>query len=209
MYCTRVVAAQVRVWWYYAVPLNHTNKTHPSRAMQPPKLLDQVRTVLRVKHFSLSTERAYVNWIKRFILFHHKRHPREMGELEIRQFVSYLAVEKKISASTQTVALSALLFLYRHVLKQDLSFIRDIERAKPAKRLPVVFTRSEVQPCMKMISGRGLVASSFRVRWNKNIRRRRHNGLGNTYFLRTDSLWIRVPESSAVITCILIVCKQP
>src|ERR1044071_4245577 len=77
MYCTRVVAAQVRVWWYYAVPLNHTNKTHPSRAMQPPKLLDQVRTVLRVKHFSLSTERAYANWIKRFILFHHKRHPRE------------------------------------------------------------------------------------------------------------------------------------
>ena len=107
----------------------------------PPKLLDQVRTVLRVKHFSLSTERAYVNWIKRFILFHHKRHPIEMGELEIRQFISHLAVATKVSASTRTVALSALLFRYPHVLKQELSFIRDIERAKPAKRLQVVFTR--------------------------------------------------------------------
>ena len=121
--------------------------------MQPPKLLDQVRAVLRVKHFSLSTERAYVNWIKRFILFHQKRHPREMGELEIRQFVSYLAVEKKISASTQTVALSALLFLYRYVLKQELPFIRDIERAKPSKRLPVVFTRGEVQAVLAQLTG--------------------------------------------------------
>jgi len=84
----------------------------------PPKLLDEVRTVARVKHFSLSTERAYVSWIRRFILFHHKRHPREMGEPEIRQFISDLAVNAKISASTQTVALSAMLFLYRHVLKK-------------------------------------------------------------------------------------------
>ncbi len=86
------------------------------QAMPTPKLLDQVRTVIRVRHFSLSTERAYVSWIRRFILFHNKRHPNEMAEAEIRQFISHLAVDAKISASTQTVALSALLFLYRDVL---------------------------------------------------------------------------------------------
>jgi len=89
--------------------------------------------VVRVKHFSLSTERAYVSWIRRFILFHHKRHPQEMAEPEIRQFISHLAVDAKISASTQTVALSALLFLYRDVLKQELPYIANIERAKPSK----------------------------------------------------------------------------
>ena len=85
--------------------------------MPPPKLLDQVRTVIRVKHFSLSTESAYVGWIRRFILFHNKKHPKEMAETEIREFISDLAVNARISASTQTVALSALLFLYRDVLK--------------------------------------------------------------------------------------------
>ncbi len=84
--------------------------------MSSPRLLDQVRTVIRVKHFSLSTERSYVSWIRRFILFHRKRHPQEMAEPETRQFISHLAVDAKISASTQTVALSALLFLYREVL---------------------------------------------------------------------------------------------
>ena len=121
--------------------------------MPKPKLLDQVRSIIRVKHFSLSTERSYVAWIRRFILFHHKRHPRDMGEEEIRQFISYLAVHAKISASTQTVALSALLFLYRDVLKQELPFIRNIERAKPAKHLPVVFTRNEVQSILAHLDG--------------------------------------------------------
>lgn len=121
--------------------------------MPTPKLLDQVRTVIRVKHFSLSTERAYVGWIRRFILFHHKKHPKEMAETEIRQFISHLAVDAKISASTQTVALSALLFLYREVLKQELPYITDIERAKPAKSLPVVFTRNEVQSLLAHLEG--------------------------------------------------------
>jgi integron integrase len=121
--------------------------------MPTPKLLDQVRAVVRAKHFALSTERAYANWIKRFILFHQKRHPLEMGELEIRQFLSHLAIDMRVSASTQTVALSALLFLYRHVLKQELPCIHDIERAKPAKRVPVVFTGSEVQMVLGQLSG--------------------------------------------------------
>ncbi len=121
--------------------------------MPTPKLLDQVRTVIRVKHFSLSTERAYVAWIRRFILFHGRRHPRDMGEDEIRQFISYLAVDARVSASTQTVALSALLFLYRAVLKKDLPYIANIERAKPSKKLPVVFTRREVEAVLVRLSG--------------------------------------------------------
>lgn len=121
--------------------------------MEAPKLLDQVRTILRVKHFSLSTKRSYVAWIRRFILFHHKRHPKEMGEHEIREFISYLAVHAKISASTQTVALSAILFLYRDVLKEEPGYIKNIERAKPAKHLPVVFTREEVQLVLSLLEG--------------------------------------------------------
>ncbi|SRR6266404_1654346 len=128
--------------------------------MPTPKLLDQVRTVIRVKHFSLSTEKAYVAWIRRFILFHGKRHPQYLGEEEIRQFISYLAVDAKISASTQTVALSALLFLYRQVLKKDLPYVANIERAKRSKRLPVVFTRNEVQAVLAGLDGTShLIAS--------------------------------------------------
>ena len=119
--------------------------------MPPPKLLDQVRTVIRVKHFSLSTERAYVGWIRRFILFHHKKHPKEMAETEIREFISHLAVNARISASTQTVALSALLFLYRDVLKRDLPYVDHIERAKPSRKIPVVFTRREVQAVSRAV----------------------------------------------------------
>src|SRR5258705_6317593 len=98
-----------------------------------PKLLDQVREVIRMKHYSIRTEQAYVEWIKRYIFFHNKRHPAEMAEAEIRSFISDLASKKVVSASTQTVALSALLFLYREVLKKELPFIHGIERAKKAQ----------------------------------------------------------------------------
>ena len=121
--------------------------------MPSAKLLDQVRSVARMRYLSLSTERAYVGWIRRFILFHHKKHPKEMAEKEIREFISDLAVNAKISASTQTVALSAILFLYRDVLKQPLPYIDQIERAKPSKKLPVVFTRSEVQTLLARLDG--------------------------------------------------------
>src|SRR2546423_11711792 len=119
--------------------------------MSSPRLLDQVGTVIRVKHFSLSSERACVSWIRRFIPFHHKRHPKEMAEAEIRRFISHLAVDAKISASTQTVALSALLFLYRDVLKQELPDVDNIERAKPSKTLPLVFTRREMQGVLVLL----------------------------------------------------------
>ncbi|MFN2510541.1 MAG: integron integrase [Pyrinomonadaceae bacterium] len=128
--------------------------------MASPKLLDQVRIVARVRHLSLKTERAYAQWIKRFILFHKKRHPIDMAEPEIREFLAHLAVNLQVSASTQTVALSALLFLYRDVLKRDLPYISDIERAKPSRSLPVVFSRTEVQAVLARLAGTNhLVAS--------------------------------------------------
>ena len=129
--------------------------------MSSPKLLDLVRTVARVKHFSLKTEDAYANWIKRFILFHHKRHPNEMAENEIRQFLAHLAVDLHVSASTQTVALSALLFLYRDVLKRPLPFIEDVERAKPSRKLPVVFSKTEVQKVLSQLSATHLLLASL------------------------------------------------
>ena len=122
-----------------------------------PRLLDEVRAVCRMRHLSIRTEHAYVQWIKRYIFFHNKRHPREMSEPEIRQFVSHLAVEGNVTASTQTVALSALLFLYRDVLKQKLPYVSDIERARKPKRLPTVFTREENQTHLRQSRGHALV----------------------------------------------------
>src|SRR5205807_8275137 len=118
-----------------------------------PRLLDEVRNVTRMRHLSIRTEQAYIQWIRRFILFHRKRHPREMGEAEIREFISHLAVREEISASTQTVALSALLFLYRDVLKKDLPYVSNIERARKPKRLPVVFTRDETKRIIGQLEG--------------------------------------------------------
>ena len=121
--------------------------------MHKPKLLDRVRAVARVRHLSLRTERAYSDWIRRFILFHKKRHPEQMAEGEIRQFLSHLAVEGNVSASTQNVALCALLFLYRDVLQVELPYVAGITRAKRPARVPVVFTRGEVSSLMSHLSG--------------------------------------------------------
>ena len=98
--------------------------------MDKPKLLDHVRAVARMRHLSLRTEQAYSDWIRRFILFHDKRHPSEMGAEHIRLFLSHLAVEGRVAASTQNVALCALLFLYRDVLQVELPYVEGIERAK-------------------------------------------------------------------------------
>ena len=118
-----------------------------------PKLLDRVRWHLRVKHYSIRTEQAYVDWARRYILFHRKRHPREMGEKEITEFLTHLAVEKNVAASTQNQAFSALLFLYQQVLEQKLDFIDNVQRvARPAK-LPVVFTRAEAHAVLGRMQG--------------------------------------------------------
>lgn len=111
---------------------------------QSPKLLDQVRHALRAKHYSIRTEEAYLYWVRRFILFHHKQHPKTMNSPEIEAFLTSLAVDGQVSAATQNQALSALLFLYRKVLRQDLTGTIDAVRAKKPRRLPTVLSRSEV-----------------------------------------------------------------
>ena len=120
---------------------------------QPPKLLEQVREAIRVRHYSIRTEETYLRWIKRFILFHGKRHPREMGAQEVQQFLSHLAVEGHVAASTQSQALSAILFLYQQVLKQDIGWIGEVVRAKQPHRVPVVLTQDEVAAVLRHLSG--------------------------------------------------------
>ena len=109
------------------------------------KLMDQVRNKIRYKQYSLRTEQAYIGWIRRFIFFHNKHHPREMGASEIESFLTYLAVKRKVSASTQNLALSAILFLYRDVLEIQLPWLDAFSHAKRPKRLPVVLSRDEIQ----------------------------------------------------------------
>lgn len=118
-----------------------------------PRLLDQVRARMRLKHLSLRTEESYIAWIKRFILFHDKRHPQEMGEGEIIAFLSYLAQEQGVSASTQNVAFAALLFLYREVIGRGFPQLAGVVRAKPVSRVPVVLTRVEVRRVLAHLSG--------------------------------------------------------
>ncbi len=118
-----------------------------------PKLLDRVRWNLRVKHYSIRTEQAYVDWIRRFILFHRKRHPKEMGEREIAEFLTHLAVEKSVSASTQNQAFSALLFLYQQVLNSKLDFIDNIQCVTRPAKVPVVFTPGEARAVLAHLKG--------------------------------------------------------
>ncbi len=122
-------------------------------APQKPKLLDRVREAIRARHYSRRTEDAYIGWIKRYIFFHGKRHPSEMGAEEVTRFLSSLALDGHVAASTQNQALSALLFLYREVLQQDLPWLEGIVRAKRPIRLPVVLTRDEVQAVLSQLRG--------------------------------------------------------
>jgi integron integrase len=118
-----------------------------------PHFLDQVRNAIRVRHLSLRTEDAYVDWIRRFILFHDKRHPRELGKAEITRFLTWLATHQRGAASTQNQALCALLFLYRHVLEQDFPWLDDLVWAKKPGRIPVVLSRLEVSALLTAMGG--------------------------------------------------------
>jgi integron integrase len=118
-----------------------------------PKLLDQVRGVIRTLHYSIRTEEAYVDWTRRFILFHRKRHPKEMGKDEIESFLSHLAVEGRVSASTQSQAKAALLFLYQKVLKVEVDWLKDVVAAKQPQRLPTVLTIDEVRSLLAHMEG--------------------------------------------------------
>ena len=119
-----------------------------------PKLLDQVCAKIRLKHYSIRTEQAYMAWIRRYILFHGKRHPQDMGKPEVEQFLSHLAVERNVAAATQNQALSAILFLYKEVLEKDIGRLDDMERAKRPARLPVVLTAAEVRAVLAHLGGR-------------------------------------------------------
>jgi integron integrase len=125
----------------------------PASPQNKPKLLDRVREVIRRKHYSIRTEKAYCDWIKRFIFFHHKRHPAEMAEPEITTFLTHLAAKSNVAAATQNQALSALLFLYREVLCQKIGWLDSVERAKKPARLPVVLTRAEVRKFFAELHG--------------------------------------------------------
>jgi len=125
-----------------------------------PKLLEQVRDLIRTRHYSYRTEEAYLNWIRQYIRFHGKRHPAEMGAAEVSQFLTHLAVKREVAASTQNQALAALLFLYKNVLKEELPWLTNVERAKRPARIPLVLTRAEVK---RLLSQWGNRTGSKRV----------------------------------------------
>lgn len=130
-----------------------TTHTPAGQSARPFRLMERIREVMRLHHYSTRTEEAYTQWIKRYIYFHNKRHPNEMGPDEITAFLTYLAVTRKVSASTQNQALNAILFLYKKVLEIDLPWMDGIVRAKRPQHLPVVFTRDEVKAILSQFDG--------------------------------------------------------
>ena len=118
-----------------------------------PRLLDQVREMIRYRHYSLRTEQVYLHWIREYILFHHKQHPAQLETSHITAFLSHLAVNKNVAASTQNQAASALLFLYREVLGRPIERIGEVKRARTPERLPVVFTRDVVKAILSRLDG--------------------------------------------------------
>lgn len=127
----------------------------------PPRLLDRMSEALRTRHYSPRTEQVYVLWVKRYIRFHKMRHPKEMGEPEVNGFLTYLAVEQKVSASTQNQALAALLFLYRHVLGIEMGDLGTVVRARKSHHVPIVMTRAETRAVLAEMSGETKLMASL------------------------------------------------
>ena len=143
-----------------ASPLVEKVPLSGSDGAPPPRLLDRLRTEIRTRHYSIRTESAYVDWARRFIYFHNKRHPQDMGAAEVGAFLSYLATERDVSAATQGQAKSALLFLYGQVLQVELPWLKEVVSARTQRKLPVVLTPTEVRALLLEVSGTtGLVAS--------------------------------------------------
>ncbi len=138
-----------------------TRLVMPESPVQPPKLLDQIRTTIRLRGMSYRTEQTYTDWVKRYIIFHQKRHPREMGAAEIRDFLAHLVTDRNVSSSTQNVALHAILFLYREVLLIELPPVGDLYPAKNNPRIPVVFTPHEVREVLSHLEGTKLLMASL------------------------------------------------
>jgi integron integrase len=118
-----------------------------------PKLLDQIKTELRARHYSLRTEKVYINWIRKYIIFHNKQHPSQLGINEIHSFINHLAVVKKVSVSTQNQALQSILFLYKQILKTEIGWIEEIKRVERIKHIPVVFSREEAKNILSYMKG--------------------------------------------------------
>ena len=133
-------------------PQTQSAEQEPPRA-PPARLLDRVRHAVRLRHYSIRTEQAYVDWVRRFILFHGKRHPDKLGAAEVQSFLTHLAVDRSVASPTQNQAKSALLFLYREVLSVRLPWLDDVVGAKLARRLPLVLTPSEVRSLLGHLSG--------------------------------------------------------
>ncbi len=131
------------------------------RPPAPRKLLDRVREAIRTRHYSPRTEQAYVHWIRRYIFFHNVRHPADMGQPELNAFLTHLAVKERVSASTQTQALSALVFLYRHVLDRDVGLLEGVVRARRPGRVPIVLTRAEVRRLLAHLDGTVLLVCTL------------------------------------------------
>ena len=136
----------------------HANTASPGALESPtvplqPRLMPSLRAALRLRRYSLKTEKAYTHWVRRYLRFHHMRHPREMGAKEVTAFLNHLASERQVAAATQNQALAALLFLYRELLGMELPWLDDLVRAKSAKRLPTMLTRDEVQAILSHLSG--------------------------------------------------------
>jgi site-specific recombinase XerD len=118
-----------------------------------PGSLAVAREKMRTRHLALRTEQAYLQWLRRYVVFHNRRHPRDVGAPEVEQFLTYLAVHRKVSAATQNQALQALLFLYRHVLEMELPWLDTVTRASHPRRLPVVLTRADVRALLAQLEG--------------------------------------------------------
>ena len=144
--------------------------------MPGSELLNKVRTELRTRHYSKKTEQAYIGWIKRYILFHEKRHPADMGKDEIKEFINHLAVKKNVSSSTQSQALQGILYLYKNVLKKDVGWIEEIKRSARIKHLPVVLDKNEVKDILYELKGRnsliGCLLYGTGMRLNEGLRLR-------------------------------------
>lgn len=138
-------------------PGESDTSSHP----RPPRLLDQVRQAIRARHMSPQTKKAYTSWVRRFVLFHDKRHPRELGEAQVDQFLSWLVTARHVAPSTQSQAACALLFLYRHALDRPLGWIENIRLAKRPVRLPVVLTRAEVTAVLGRLVGPSWLMASL------------------------------------------------
>lgn len=145
----------------HSIVRESADNSDPDNKQQPPRLLDQVRREIRRRHYSPRTEQCYVSWIRRYVLYHGKTHPSQLGPRDVARFLSHLAVEKRVAASTQNQALSALLFLYREVLHTDLDWVEDIVPAKRPQRLPVVLTREEVHAVLDRLTGVSLLMASI------------------------------------------------